>query len=124
MPDHLHVLAEGSDPRSDLLEFVRLFKQRTAFEFRKSTRKSLWEMGFYDYILRPSDHVEDVAAYIWWNPVRKGLCEEPKEFSFSGSQTIDWIMRPRLGTAWSAPWKKESTARESRKKEPTEKERV
>ena len=104
MPDHLHVLAQGLDNSADLLEFVRLFKQRSAFAFRRSPGKRLWEMGFYDYILRPSDHIEAVAAYIWWNPVRSGLCSQPKEFPFTGTQTIHWIDKPYLGPPWSAPW--------------------
>jgi putative transposase len=112
MPDHAHVLAQGTDVNSDLLEFIRLFKQHSAFAFRTDTAKQLWEAGFYDYILRPSDRVDDIAAYIWWNPVRKAICQEPKDFPFSGSQTIEWIARSYLGTAWSPPWQEEPEAKE------------
>jgi hypothetical protein len=109
MPDHSHVLAEGLLDRSDLREFIRVFKQRSAFAFRKSCRRRLWEMSYYDYILRPSDRIEDVACYIWWNPVRKRLCARPQEFPFSGSQTIDWIKRSAAVPSWSAPWKTPSS---------------
>jgi putative transposase len=105
MPDHLHILVAGADDRCDLLEFIRLFKQRTAFQFRKSRRVALWEQSYYDHILRRVDQIEDVACYIWWNPVRKQLCARPQEFPYSGSQTIDWIKRATSGTSWSAPWK-------------------
>ncbi|HLZ12608.1 MAG TPA: transposase [Candidatus Acidoferrum sp.] len=105
MPDHIHFLAEGTCADSDLREFVRLFKQRTAFAFRKRRGLPLWEMSYYEHILRPADAVEEVATYIWWNPVRKNLCPTPQEFPFSGSQTIDWMNRALLGTRWSAPWK-------------------
>jgi putative transposase len=104
MPDHLHVLVEGAHDTCDLLEFIRLFKQCTAFEFRKFHHRPLWEMSYYDHILRPSDHIEDVACYIWMNPVRKRLCANASEFPFSGSLTIDWIQRARSGTSWSPPW--------------------
>jgi putative transposase len=105
MPDHVHILAEGIHDRCDLREFIRLFKQRTAFAFRKLRGCALWEMSYHDHILRSSDCVEDVASYIWWNPVRQGLCAHPGEYPYSGSQTIDWIRRSALGTSWSAPWK-------------------
>jgi REP element-mobilizing transposase RayT len=105
MPDHSHVLAEGLHDRPDVREFIRVFKQRSAFAFRKSHRRRLWEMSYYDHILRPSDRIEDVACYIWWNPVRKQLCARPQEFPFSGSQTIDWIKRSSAVPSWSAPWK-------------------
>ncbi|OLE83329.1 MAG: hypothetical protein AUG07_08490 [Acidobacteria bacterium 13_1_20CM_2_60_10] len=105
MPDHLHFLAEGANSRCDLLEFIRLFKQRTAFEFRKARSRPLWETSYYDHVLRPADPIEDVACYIWCNPVRKRLCTHPHEFPYSGSQTMDWIKRAASGTSWSAPWK-------------------
>jgi hypothetical protein len=62
-------------------------------------------MSYYDHILRPSDPIEDVACYIWWNPVRQKLCTRPHEFPYSGSQTIDWMKRSATNPSWSAPWK-------------------
>ena len=105
MPDHLHVLAEGTRPRSNLSEFIRLFKQYSAFEFRKSSRKSLWEKSYYDYVLRPTDTAEHIARYIWWNPVRRHLCAAPQDFPFSGSQTIPWMQVAHQVPLWHAPWK-------------------
>jgi putative transposase len=104
MPDHLHLLAEGTQPDSDLLEFMRVFKLRTAFEFRQSHGRPLWEMSYYDHILRSSDSIEGVACYIWWNPVRKRLCSSPQEYPFSGSQTIQWMQCASRCPSWSAPW--------------------
>jgi len=105
MPDHLHVLAEGTHPLSNLREFIRLFKQRAAFEFRKVFTIRLWEKSYYDYVLRPSDSIEAVACYIWWNPVRKRLCSLPQDFPFTGSQTIDWMKHSAQPSDWAAPWK-------------------
>ena len=36
MPDHVHILAAGIASTSDAREFIHLFKQRTAFEFRRT----------------------------------------------------------------------------------------
>jgi len=105
MPDHLHLLAEGTHAQANLLEFIRLFKQRTSFEFRKSSPNRLWEKSYYDYVLRPSDSIEAVACYIWWNPVRKHLCARPKDYPFTGSQTIDWMKLSAVPSDWTAPWK-------------------
>jgi putative transposase len=105
MPDHLHLLAEGTTPHSNLRELVRVFKLRTAFEFRQSHRLRLWEMSYHDHILRRSDALESVACYIWQNPVRKQLCNSPQDFPFSGSQTIPWMQRAGTAPTWSPPWK-------------------
>ncbi len=43
MPDHVHLLAQGRHAACDLLEFVRVFKLRTAFEFKRSRGARLWE---------------------------------------------------------------------------------
>jgi putative transposase len=90
MPDHLHVLTLGADQSSDLLRFVKNFKQRTAYDFRKQCGADLWQKKFYDHILREEDSVEGVAGYIWFNPVRKGLVARPQDYPFSGSFAADW----------------------------------
>lgn len=104
MPDHLHLLAQGTVPESNLIELIRVFKLRTAFEFRKSQALRLWEMSYYDHILRENDSLENVACYIWWNPVRKGLCAAARDYPYSGSQTIDWIKHSSIAPNWTPPW--------------------
>jgi REP element-mobilizing transposase RayT len=91
MPDHLHFLTEGTTDDSDLIRFANAFKQRTAFEYQKRCPNVLWQKRFHDYILRRADAIENVAAYIWMNPVRKNLFVNAKEYFLSGSQTIDWM---------------------------------
>jgi len=110
MPDHVHIFAAGTADTSDALEFIHLFKQRTAFEFRRTNKVRLWEKSYYDYILRPGDSVETIACYLWWNPVRKNLCTEPSDFAFSGSQTIDYIRRSAKVDPWTPPWKSTAPA--------------
>jgi putative transposase len=105
MPDHLHLLAQGTTPLANLLEFVWQFKQQTAFAFRQSSGPRLWEKSYHDYVLRPSDSIERIAAYIWWNPVRKQICASPQDFPFTGSLTIDWMNNCAQAPTWSAPWK-------------------
>ncbi len=51
---------------------------------------------------------EDVAWYIWMNPVRRGLCREPREFRFSGSFTLPWRSKKSGNSSWTPPWKRES----------------
>jgi putative transposase len=90
MPDHLHLLANGTHPAADCLAFVKGFKQRAGFSFKQQKQESLWQDRPYDHILRQDERWEPVAYYIWMNPVRKGLCERPEEWPYSGSLTVDW----------------------------------
>ncbi|HET9401723.1 MAG TPA: transposase [Candidatus Acidoferrales bacterium] len=107
MPDHAHVLAEGLEATSSLLDFIHDFKQRTAFEFGRDATGPLWQFKYYDYILRNRDSQESVAWYIWMNPVRKGLVNDPWDYPFSGSFTFNWKDRLRPPEAWSPSWKKQ-----------------
>jgi putative transposase len=105
MPDHLHFLSEGRSDTSNLLKFVSVFKQRTAYEFTTVTCTRLWQKRYYDHVLRPNDRIEGPACYIWSNPVRKNLAVNPSDYPLSGSQTIDWMKYKPTVDAWSPPWK-------------------
>ena len=105
MPDHLHFLCEGLTDTCNLIHLVDRFKQRTSYEFSKTHRSRLWQRRYYDHILRPSESIEGVACYIWWNPVRKGLCADPHQYPLSGSQTLDWMKTISLAPRWLPPWK-------------------
>ena len=84
MPDHLHLLVEGSEA-SDLPVFVKDFKQRTGFQYRRARGQSLWQKSYYDHILRTEEDVHGVARYIVGNPVRAGLVAAAKDYPYCGS---------------------------------------
>lgn len=105
MPDHLHFLAEGESKGSNLLALVRAFKQKTSIAYRRKRGQDLWQYNFYDHILRGKDNSDGVAWYIWMNPVRKGICENPRAYSLSGSFTMDWKAKPKPLAMWVPWWK-------------------
>ncbi len=90
---------------SDLLLFVRSFKQASTRAFSGGTGIPLWQKKFYDHILRAEDMPSAVSWYIWMNPVRKGFCGEPVEYPYSGSLTIDWKKSVRPTENWVPGWK-------------------
>jgi REP element-mobilizing transposase RayT len=85
MPDHLHLIAEGRDDTSDCLEFVRLFKQRTAFEWKRGGGVPLWQESFYDHILRSDETTQRAVRYVLENPVRAKLVASPGDYPHAGS---------------------------------------
>jgi putative transposase len=110
MPDHLHGLFFGEDETSHLLAFMKSLKQTTGYQFQKRFHLPLWQKKFYDYILRPGDSYGQVAAYIWMNPVRKGLCKEAAEYPYSGSFVVDWKAIVAPSEPWVPPWKETGPA--------------
>jgi len=106
MPDHLHFLAEGMAPSSDLLHFVKSFKIKSSRQFSAEFRRVLWQRDFYEHILQCAESVESVAWYIWLNPVRKRLVADPEQYPHSGTMT-GWKM-PHIWSKpdWQPPWKR------------------
>ena len=89
MPDHLHLLVTGKcngDLQvSNLINFIKKFKQKSGFYFKKEYNKNLWHKSYYDHVVRKEENLETVALYILNNPVRKGLVGDYRNYEFSGS---------------------------------------
>ena len=83
MPDHVHLLLQ--DP--NVVDFVRLIKGRlTPIGTHVEPGKKMWQRSFHDHGLRKEENLEDVAQYIWENPVRKGIVDHAPKYTWSGSQ--------------------------------------
>jgi putative transposase len=85
MPDHVHALATAKRGDADFREFVRIWKQRTAFHAKRRLGLKLWQRSFDDRVLRNDESTEFVAWYILMNPVRKRLVRSPEEYPYLGS---------------------------------------
>ena len=88
MPDHIHLLLQDND----VVGFVRLSKGKmTPKAFAKEPGRRLWQRSFYDHALRKEESISAVALYIWENPLRAGLVEDPTKYLWSGSEVWpDW----------------------------------
>ena len=84
MPDHLHLLVEGMSAAADLRRFVSDAKQSTGYWFKQQYRKPLWQVGYYDRVLRDGDVTLTVVRYVVRNPVRAGLVDDPAKYPFLG----------------------------------------
>lgn len=105
MPDHLHFLAEGLDPASDLLHLVESFKIKSSLGHARRECRILWQKGFYEHILRGDENPEFVAWYIWLNPVRKRIVPSAQDYPFSGSSTGLKMPSSWNTPNWRPPWK-------------------
>lgn len=82
MPDHLHVLVEGTSEAADLPQFISRAKQSTGYRFKKQFGQQLWQVGYYDRVLRDGEATLAVARYLVENPVRAGLVADPMAYPF------------------------------------------
>ena len=97
MPDHVHLLLEGTAEDSHLPPFVARAKQHAALEFSIKFRYCLWQPGFHERVLRDDEPTFEVIRYTINNPVRAGLVDDPRHYPFWGSgvwtrdQLLDFI---------------------------------
>jgi len=87
MPDHVHLLLQlenGFD--GSLQKWVSSFKSCIAKDAKRSFGiEKLWQKNFHDHVVRGEDGLLGIAEYILNNPVRKGLVDDWREYSYSVS---------------------------------------
>ncbi len=84
MPDHVHLVVQITGDGS-VVDFVKEFKQRTGYAFKRATGRSLWQRSYYDHVLRRDEDLVAACRYVFANPVRAGLVDREDEFAASGS---------------------------------------
>ena len=88
MPDHVHLLVEGTSPDSDLQRFVALWKQLAGFAHMRDTGERLWQDSYHDHVLRDDEETWRAVRYVLENPVRKGMVVNFEDYPYSGSDTL------------------------------------
>ena len=82
MPDHLHVLIT---PLTSLEKAVQFIKGGFSYRAKKEldSNMEVWQKGFSDHRISDVSDYRMHAIYIQQNPMRKHLCERPKEYPYS-----------------------------------------
>ena len=105
MPDHVHVLLEGQTDDADFRRAVRVWKLVCGHRWRMSHDVPLWQVGYFDRVLREEDDTRAVVGYILNNPVRAGLAVRAVEYPFSGSARYSLEELAEHAGDWNPPWK-------------------
>jgi putative transposase len=94
MPDHVHLLVEGMTSSADLTRFVKRLKQSSGQIYARGAKQRLWQEGYYERVLRPTDDAKALARYIVTNPVRAGLARGLADYPHIGSDvwTVDELI--------------------------------
>lgn len=85
MPDHVHLLVEGTSESSDFRRFITTWRRRSSAALWTVHPHGLWQHGYYERILRREEASVLVCHYIFNNPVRAGLVEDPADYPFGWS---------------------------------------
>ena len=104
MPDHVHLVPEGERPDSNLETLVKSWNTQMGHLWRQSQARPLWQVGYYDHVLRSDESLLAVCRYVVLNPVRAGLVTDPHDYEFTGSTryTIQQILE--AADDWRPQW--------------------
>lgn len=93
MPNHVHVLITPR-PGHDLSQILHSWKSFTAKKANALLGKTgaFWQQEYFDRFVRNEKHFEDALNYIEPNPVKAGLCDDPKDWRFSSAA---WRRSPK-----------------------------
>lgn len=82
MPDHVHLIV--TPPDIALEEMIGFIKGRSARNVNLLLHRtgSLWQSESFDHEIRQSESLEQKVEYVRQNPVRRGLCATPDEYSW------------------------------------------
>ena len=89
MPDHLHLLIEGTSDDSDGRRFIKSFKQYSGYYYSQTRHDTLWQRYGFEHVLRDDETTIEVVKYILANPVRAGLASAVEDYPFVGSLVCD-----------------------------------
>jgi putative transposase len=107
MPDHVHLELVAELEVSNVPELMRDVKGKSTGEARRFGVRGLWQKGYYDHVLREGENGNAVAWYIFNNPVRKQLVQNPMDWPSSGSWVFDWRRAVAPPGEFVPPWKRE-----------------
>ncbi len=88
MPDHVHMLfkllQDGDGDSEDLSKIMHSIKSFSANQVNKVMQRSgvVWQNESYDHVIRDERDFHNTLSYIWYNPVKKGLCDKAEDYSW------------------------------------------
>jgi len=86
MPDHIHlVLIPREKSISECIKAVKGFSARKVNDM-SDKKGSIWQEGFYDYILEDEKKTLGRMRYIEENPVRKGMAAQAEEYGYGSAK--------------------------------------
>lgn len=83
MPDHVHIILTPNTRENgaewSISQIVHSLKGYTAHRINQDRHRSgkLWQKGFYERVIRSERDLREKVRYVWENPLRGGLVEDP-----------------------------------------------
>ncbi len=86
MPDHVHIILTPGQKEDgaewSVSQIVHSLKGYTAHRVnaRRERTGKVWQKSFYERVIRSERDLSDKVRYVWENPVRAGLVDDPSRY--------------------------------------------
>jgi putative transposase len=88
LPDHFHVIVNCE--KVSVSSYVQSVKQSFSAKYRAQTahRNRVWQLRFWDHIIRDERDFRNHLDYIHYNPVKHGLVVDSFSYPFSSASVF------------------------------------
>jgi putative transposase len=83
MPNHMHFFVRGSNDFK-VAQWVNGLKRAISVALGATKKRSLWQLGFSDHVLRNDESYSQKWEYVRENPVRAELVVRADEWPYQG----------------------------------------
>jgi putative transposase len=88
LDNHYHVMVESPKKALNLSKFIASYHKFTAMQWNDEDNisgRNVW-WNYWDTCVRSEKDFNNRLQYIFWNPVKHGLVENPEDYPFSNYQ--------------------------------------
>lgn len=99
MPEHFHMVIEAGD--TPISKIMHDFKLSFAAYYRKRynlVSGKIWQLRFWDHIIRNQEDLNRHIDYIHYNPVKHGITNKPMDYVDTSIKNYREYYRPDWGT--------------------------
>jgi len=85
LPNHYHAIVQSPEHASNLSKFINSYHKFTARKWNAEDRsrgRQVW-WNYWDTCIRSEHDYYNRLKYVFWNPVKHDLVENPEEYPFS-----------------------------------------
>ena len=84
LPDHVHLLVEAQEAHvPNLMRRIKLAFSSAYRERHGLVKGRLWQLRYWDHIIRDQEDMNRHTDYIHYNPVKHGYARDPSEWEWS-----------------------------------------
>lgn len=99
LPEHFHVIIETNG--SNLSDIIKAIKQDFGFLYRQRRKLRtgrIWQLRFWDHVIRNQADLNRHIDYIHYNPVKHGIVKATRDYPHSTFR--DFVKEGRYSLEW------------------------